>query len=98
MRTCSPPGSRCGSPNATTSAWSSAKEPATGVPAATRSPRACPASGYVGIDGVAEPVRVRFAHVTDADITTLCHTYAPRPRVRVATPVEAGLAVRADAA
>ena len=31
-------------------------------------PESLPGVGYVGIDGVAEPVRVRFAHVTDADI------------------------------
>ncbi len=52
-------------------------------------PENLPGVGFVGLDGVAEPVRVRFAHVTDADITTLCHTYAPRPRVHVARPVEA---------
>ena len=28
-------------------------------------PESLPGVGYVGIDGVAEPVRVRFAHVTD---------------------------------
>ena len=43
-----------------------------------------PGVGYVGLDGRAEPTRVRFAHVTDQRITALCHHYAPRPRVRVA--------------
>jgi DNA segregation ATPase FtsK/SpoIIIE, S-DNA-T family len=36
-----------------------------------------PGVGYVGIEGHAEPVRVRFAHVTDDHITALCHTHAP---------------------
>jgi DNA segregation ATPase FtsK/SpoIIIE, S-DNA-T family len=48
-----------------------------------------PGVGYVGIEGHAEPVRVRFAHVTDDHITALCHTHAPRPRVRVAAPEDA---------
>jgi S-DNA-T family DNA segregation ATPase FtsK/SpoIIIE len=62
-------------------------------------PESLPGVGYVGIDGVAEPVRVRFAHVTDQHITTLCHQFAPRPRIRVATPVEdRALAVRVGAA
>ncbi|GEA89733.1 FtsK/SpoIIIE domain-containing protein [Cellulomonas cellasea] len=34
-------------------------------------PESLPGIGYVGIDGVAEPVRVRFSHITDADITGL---------------------------
>lgn len=40
-----------------------------------------PGIGYVGLDRVAEPVRVRFADITDAHITALVHGYAPRPRV-----------------
>ncbi|MGA8211875.1 MAG: hypothetical protein WB441_12500 [Nocardioidaceae bacterium] len=47
-------------------------------------PKALPGVGYVGLDGIAEPVRVRFAHVTDDHIATLAHTYAPRPRVNLA--------------
>ena len=42
-------------------------------------PESLPGVGYVGIDGVAEPVRVRFAHVTDADIAQTVADYAPRP-------------------
>ena len=38
-----------------------------------------PGVGYVGIDGVAEPVRVRFAHVTDEDIAQMVLDYEPRP-------------------
>jgi DNA segregation ATPase FtsK/SpoIIIE, S-DNA-T family len=36
-----------------------------------------PGVGYVQLDGVPEPVRVRFAHVTDAGITRLVESYAP---------------------
>lgn len=46
-------------------------------------PENLPGVGYVGLEGVAEPVRVRFAHITDAHITALCHSYAPRPHVSV---------------
>ena len=49
-------------------------------------PEDMPGVGYVGIDGMAEPVRVRFAHVTDDHIATLCHRYVPRPRVGIASP------------
>jgi len=42
-------------------------------------PESLPGVGYVGIDGVAEPVRVRFAHVTDDDITQMVVDYAPPP-------------------
>ena len=42
-------------------------------------PESLPGVGYVGIDGVAEPVRVRFAHVTDADIAQMVADYAPLP-------------------
>jgi len=42
-----------------------------------RIPESLPGVGYVGIDGVAEPVRVRFSHVTDPDIDRLARDYAP---------------------
>lgn len=43
-------------------------------------PDATPGIGYVMIDGIAEPVRVRAFHVTDRDITALARTFrAPRP-------------------
>jgi S-DNA-T family DNA segregation ATPase FtsK/SpoIIIE len=48
-------------------------------------PEDLPGVGYVGLEGIAEPVRVRFAHVTDAHIAAMCHTFAPRPRIRPAT-------------
>ena len=31
----------------------------------TRSPTGCPSVGYVAVHGIAEPVRVRFSHITD---------------------------------
>jgi S-DNA-T family DNA segregation ATPase FtsK/SpoIIIE len=40
-------------------------------------PESLPGVGYVGIDGVAEPVRVRFAHVSDEDIVEMVCDYAP---------------------
>jgi S-DNA-T family DNA segregation ATPase FtsK/SpoIIIE len=40
-------------------------------------PESLPGVGYVGLDGVPEPVRVRFAHHTDADIAALAAAYAP---------------------
>jgi S-DNA-T family DNA segregation ATPase FtsK/SpoIIIE len=43
-------------------------------------PESLPGVGYVGIDGVAEPLRVRFSHVTDADIVQLVATCAPEPQ------------------
>jgi S-DNA-T family DNA segregation ATPase FtsK/SpoIIIE len=43
-------------------------------------PESLPGVGYVGIDGVAEPVRVRFAHITDQDIAATVRDYAPRSR------------------
>jgi S-DNA-T family DNA segregation ATPase FtsK/SpoIIIE len=43
-------------------------------------PETLPGVGYVGVDGRAEPVRVRFAYLTDPDIDYLSHTYAPRPQ------------------
>jgi DNA segregation ATPase FtsK/SpoIIIE, S-DNA-T family len=38
-------------------------------------PEALPGVGYVALDGIAEPVRVRFAHITDAHITALADQY-----------------------
>jgi S-DNA-T family DNA segregation ATPase FtsK/SpoIIIE len=43
-----------------------------------RIPESLPGIGYVGVDGRAEPVRVRFGHVTDDHITQLVRDYAPR--------------------
>jgi S-DNA-T family DNA segregation ATPase FtsK/SpoIIIE len=34
-------------------------------------PDTLPGVGYVAVDGIAEPVRVRFSHVTDANIAGL---------------------------
>jgi S-DNA-T family DNA segregation ATPase FtsK/SpoIIIE len=45
-----------------------------------RIPEVLPGVGYVGLDGVAEPVRVRFCHLTDPDIARLVADYAPRSR------------------
>lgn len=36
-----------------------------------------PGVGYAGIDGIAEPVRMRFAHITDDDICRLVQAYTP---------------------
>lgn len=44
-------------------------------------PESLPGVGYVGIDGVAEPVRVRFSHITDDHIDALVRAYAPGPRL-----------------
>jgi DNA segregation ATPase FtsK/SpoIIIE, S-DNA-T family len=49
-----------------------------------RIPESLPGIGYVGVDGRAEPVRVRFGHVTDDHITRLVRDYAPRPASTVA--------------
>ena len=46
-------------------------------------PESLPGVGYVGIDGVAEPVRVRFAHLTDDDIAAMVADYAPGTRPAV---------------
>jgi len=43
-----------------------------------------PGVAYVGQDGVSEPVRVRFSHVTDEHITALVARYAPGPRLTLA--------------
>lgn len=40
-------------------------------------PDTLPGVGYVAIDGIAEPVRVRFSHLTDDTITALGRTAAP---------------------
>jgi DNA segregation ATPase FtsK/SpoIIIE, S-DNA-T family len=42
-----------------------------------RIPDTLPGVGYVYVEGTAEPVRVRFTYLTDADIRTLATTYAP---------------------
>lgn len=44
-------------------------------------PETLPGVGYVALDGVAEPVRVRFAHITDHDIAGLAGRYAHRDLV-----------------
>jgi S-DNA-T family DNA segregation ATPase FtsK/SpoIIIE len=43
-----------------------------------------PGVGYVGLDGHAEPTRIRFAWISDEDIADLCHRYAPRALVHAA--------------
>src|SRR4029079_15719398 len=45
-------------------------------------PESLPGVGYVGLDGVAEPVRVRFAHITDEDIAQTVTHYAPPQKAR----------------
>jgi DNA segregation ATPase FtsK/SpoIIIE, S-DNA-T family len=45
-------------------------------------PEALPGVGYVALDGIAEPVRVRFAHITDAEITALADQYALDPIIQ----------------
>ncbi len=42
-----------------------------------RIPETLPGIGYVGIDGIAEPVRVRFSHITDHHIDELARDYRP---------------------
>jgi S-DNA-T family DNA segregation ATPase FtsK/SpoIIIE len=42
-----------------------------------RIPETLPGVGYVALDGVAEPVRVRFSYLTDEHIAALCAHYAP---------------------
>jgi DNA segregation ATPase FtsK/SpoIIIE, S-DNA-T family len=39
-------------------------------------PEALPGVGYVALDGIAEPVRVRFAHITDTHIHAVADRYA----------------------
>jgi S-DNA-T family DNA segregation ATPase FtsK/SpoIIIE len=48
-------------------------------------PESLPGVGYVVLDGLPEPVRVRFCHVTDSDIATLVHRYT-RTRSPAAAP------------
>jgi S-DNA-T family DNA segregation ATPase FtsK/SpoIIIE len=50
-------------------------------------PDTLPGVGYVQVDGITEPVRVRFAHHSDADLATLGHTDRP-----TLTVVEGGAA------
>jgi len=40
-------------------------------------PENLPGVGYVRLEGVREPVRVRFTHLTDTDLTELTDRYAP---------------------
>ena len=40
-------------------------------------PASLPGVGYVTLEGIREPVRVRAAHVTDADLAQMVHDYAP---------------------
>jgi len=49
---------------------------------------ATPGVAYIGQDGMAEPVRVRFTHVTDHHIAVLTQAYAPRPLHAVPGPVQ----------
>lgn len=42
-------------------------------------PESLPGVGFVGIDGIAEPLRVRFANWTDQGITTLVDRYTHQP-------------------
>jgi S-DNA-T family DNA segregation ATPase FtsK/SpoIIIE len=42
-----------------------------------RIPETLPGVGYVQLEGHREPVRVRAAHVTDADLAAMCADYAP---------------------
>jgi len=44
-----------------------------------------PGVGYVNLDGTPEPVRVRFTHITDTDITNLVDLYTPGPRLEILT-------------
>ncbi|MGH3656531.1 MAG: FtsK/SpoIIIE domain-containing protein, partial [Micromonosporaceae bacterium] len=54
-------------------------------------PESLPGVGYVGLDGVVEPIRVRFSHITDTHILNLAHTHGSTGRVR---PVEGNQAER----
>lgn len=44
-----------------------------------RIPASMPGTGYVRVEGVREPIRVRAGYVTDADIAVMVVDYAPRP-------------------
>jgi len=57
-------------------------------------PEALPGVGYVAFDGIAEPIRVRFAHLTDHDIAVLAEQY-PAPAINPADdPADAGASER----
>ena len=49
---------------------------------------ATPGVAYIGQDGMVEPVRVRFTHVTDHHIAVLTQAYAPRPLHAVPGPIQ----------
>lgn len=49
---------------------------------------ATPGVAYIGQDGMAEPVRVRFTHVSDHHIAALTQRYAPRPLLAVGASVQ----------
>jgi S-DNA-T family DNA segregation ATPase FtsK/SpoIIIE len=51
-----------------------------------RIPPALPGVGYVVREGVREPVRVRAAHVTDADLAQMNFDYALAPRLATLSP------------
>ena len=42
-------------------------------------PDSLPGVGYVAVDGVAEPIRVRFSHITDHTISQLSREPAGTP-------------------
>src|SRR5205823_1327107 len=46
-------------------------------PACHRIPDTLPGIGYVLVECAAEPVRVRFTYLTDADVRALASTYRP---------------------
>lgn len=46
-----------------------------------------PGVGYVVLDGLPEPVRVRFCHITDETIAHLTNRYAPRPVTADVEPI-----------
>jgi DNA segregation ATPase FtsK/SpoIIIE, S-DNA-T family len=52
-----------------------------------RIPETLPGVGYVALEGRREPVRVRAAHVTDADLAALCATYPPPGAAETPWPV-----------
>lgn len=55
-------------------------------------PESTPGVGYVTVEGVAEPVRVRFTHVTDSHIARLAATYTPHARTNDDAEQETGTA------
>jgi S-DNA-T family DNA segregation ATPase FtsK/SpoIIIE len=59
-----------------------------------------PGVGYVALDGVAEPIRVRFTHITDEHITALVRDYTPGSGQHPKRPalVPARPAIEGDAA